>query len=62
MSLPVHDHSVRDVDVLDVMVVVFRIGEQIQAVARPVIIDLEQAAKSRRLKELVYNPNLSSSQ
>lgn len=39
-NLPVHDDPVWDVDALYVLVVVLRVGEQVQTVSWPVIFDL----------------------
>lgn len=40
-TVPVHDDSVWDVDTLYVLLVVLRVGEQVQTVSRPVVFDLQ---------------------
>lgn len=55
---PVHDDPVWDVDALYVLVVVLRVGEQVQTVSWPVVFDLQSHCCSEDGSKKVLEPEL----
>lgn len=60
-DLPVHDDPVWDVDALDVLVVVLRVGEQVQAVSWPVVFDLQSHCWLEDASRTVLDPDVARS-
>lgn len=57
LDLPVHDDPVWDVDALDVLVVVLRVGEQVQTVSWPVVFDLQSHCWLENGSKTVLEPD-----